>query len=300
MGCTLTLLLQVDDAVGVVAHVGDSRAYLVREGRAHQLTQDHTFAAELARAGAIEPAAAAKHPYRNVLSRSLGTQEVAQPDLLVLDLLPGDRYLLCSDGLGNYIPDLEWLAREVGREDLEGVPEELVRFANQAGGADNITALVVEVVPAPAGADMGEPIARGRRLTALGAVPLFGELSLARQAQILAHCDELRPAAGDVLAREGELLDSLVVVVSGSCRVERAGGDPARLGPQAFTDPSPLVRPRPARGTLLAEEGCRLLRLSAQSFQRLTRARPGLGVLLLRRLARDLAGRLERPGPRLV
>ncbi|MCE9572559.1 MAG: protein phosphatase 2C domain-containing protein [Deltaproteobacteria bacterium] len=102
MGTTLVMALFVDDNKAWVAHVGDSRAYLLRDGRLTQLTRDHTVVAELMAQGALSPAEAENHAYKNVLSRNLGAKAEARPDLLELELVAGDRLMLCSDGLYGY------------------------------------------------------------------------------------------------------------------------------------------------------------------------------------------------------
>src|SRR5262245_49633969 len=130
MGCTLTMLL-VLDTKAVMAHIGDTRLYLYRDGKVSQLSTDHTMAQELCLAGLIEPDEVMEHQYAHVLSRALGPKAEIKIDTLVLDVLPGDRYLLCSDGLSEYIEDEEWLERELrAHSELETAAEELVSYAN--------------------------------------------------------------------------------------------------------------------------------------------------------------------------
>ena len=144
MGTTLTLTVLGADGVGRFAHVGDSRADLLREGRLRLLTTDHTVVNEYVQAGKISPEEAATHPQRSMLTRALGLVPFVQVDTFEEPLRPGDRLLLCSDGVSSMIDD-EAIASALG----EGTPEEaawgLVERANQAGGLDNATALVVDV-----------------------------------------------------------------------------------------------------------------------------------------------------------
>ncbi len=144
MGTTLTLVELGADGVARVAHVGDSRAYLLRDGRLRLLTTDHTVVNEYVQAGKISADEAATHPQRSMLTRALGLVPVVQVDTFEEPLRPGDRLLLCSDGVSSMIDD-ETIAATLG----EGTPEEaaweLVERANQAGGLDNATALVVDV-----------------------------------------------------------------------------------------------------------------------------------------------------------
>ncbi len=128
----------------LVANVGDSRAYLLRHGVAEQITRDHNLGEELVREGVISAEEARKSRIRNRLTRSLGGRPAPEVDIFTRTLQPGDRVLLCSDGLTRYAS-----AEDLARLTAEGTPQEaverLVAFANQAGGADNISALLVEI-----------------------------------------------------------------------------------------------------------------------------------------------------------
>ncbi|CAN5725037.1 protein phosphatase 2C domain-containing protein [soil metagenome] len=144
MGTTCTLLY-VEDGHAHIAHIGDSRAYLLRADRLEQLTEDHTLVERMVREGRISREDAEHHPQRNVITRALGLDESIDVDLMALDLQAGDRFLLCSDGLPSMLD--EGRIREVLAEadDLRTAAEELVELANDAGGEDNITVVLVEI-----------------------------------------------------------------------------------------------------------------------------------------------------------
>lgn len=146
MGTTLTMLEFLSDGTANLAHVGDSRAYRWRDGELSQLTDDHTVVAEQLAAGRITEAEIANHPQRSMLTRVLGLSPEVEVDLSGVDLEPGDRLLVCSDGLTNMIDDLA-IARLVGNGTLEEVAWNLVEAANRAGGHDNITVVVVGAEP---------------------------------------------------------------------------------------------------------------------------------------------------------
>jgi serine/threonine protein phosphatase PrpC len=143
MGTTITACLY-QDGVLFVANVGDSRAYLCRSGAILQLTEDHSLVRELVKNGGITEQEAAQHPQRNVLTRALGTEESVQVDLKPCAMLPGDRVLLCTDGLSGYLGAEEIRAVVSGTGDLELVVQALLKRALDAGGADNVTIIVVE------------------------------------------------------------------------------------------------------------------------------------------------------------
>jgi protein phosphatase len=142
MGTTLVALLACGERVAL-AHVGDSRAYLVRAGGIRQLTDDHSLVAELVRRREISESAARWHPHRHVLTRALGVRPAVEPDLAELTPAEGDVFALCSDGLTGLVRDDE-ISRAISTGgDLDAVCEVLVKLANERGGEDNITILLV-------------------------------------------------------------------------------------------------------------------------------------------------------------
>jgi PPM family protein phosphatase len=147
MGTTVTAAL-VDEESGTVtiAHVGDSRAYLLRGGRLAQLTDDHSLVAELVRTGRLTQEEADQHPHRSVITRALGTEEAVAVDTLTLTMEVGDLYLICSDGLTSMVAEDEILALLTAAHDsLDGTAEALVAAANAGGGEDNVTVVLVAI-----------------------------------------------------------------------------------------------------------------------------------------------------------
>jgi serine/threonine protein phosphatase PrpC len=153
MGTTVTAAVASTAGVHLV-HVGDSRAYLLRGGALRQLTRDHTLVDRMVEAGEITRDEADVHPHRNVLLRVLGTEPTVEVDAFDVGLLEGDRLLLCSDGLSTMVTQSQITAI---LEATGGAPQDaadrLVRAANRAGGIDNITALVIDVVEGEPAAD---------------------------------------------------------------------------------------------------------------------------------------------------
>jgi PPM family protein phosphatase len=145
MGTTMTVALVEGDEVAI-GHVGDSRAYLIRDGRLEQLTDDHSLVAELVRSGKLTPEEAETHPQRSVITRALGTEADVDVDTFSVQAVPGDLFLLCSDGLTSMVDDETILdAVERHRADLEEAAKALVNAANRGGGEDNITVVFFEV-----------------------------------------------------------------------------------------------------------------------------------------------------------
>jgi protein phosphatase len=148
MGTTATVGL-VDEHAGTltIAHVGDSRAYRYRDGRLEQLTNDHSLVGELMRSGRLTEDEAMVHPHRSVITRALGTEEDVEVETRTVEVAPGDVVLLCSDGLSGMLRDDE-IARvlDAPGADPYGTAEALVQAANAAGGEDNVTVVVFEIV----------------------------------------------------------------------------------------------------------------------------------------------------------
>jgi len=141
MGTTLSLMWR-GYKYAYIAHVGDSRIYRMRSGQLEQITEDHSLVEELVRARLITREEARTHPRRNIITRALGTQGDNRPDLLAADMMPGDLWLLCSDGLCGMISDEE-IAQTMRREkDLEKMADSLMEQALAAGGRDNITLIL--------------------------------------------------------------------------------------------------------------------------------------------------------------
>jgi protein phosphatase len=184
MGSTGAALLLADAGRAWAANVGDSRVYRLRGGRLEQLTRDHSLVAELVEAGALRGEEARDHPRRNELRRALGVREDVEIDLFELAVEPGDRYLVCSDGLWGLVPDAE-IARVLGREAPAEATRILVERANEEGGTDNVTVQVVAIpdaahasvaaaaaatAPAPRPAPTGPAVRARPRLVLLGLV----------------------------------------------------------------------------------------------------------------------------------
>lgn len=144
MGTTCTMMM-VDGDVAHIAHVGDSRAYLLRDGLFRQLTEDHTLVERMVREGRLSAEDAANHPQRNVITRALGVDANVQVDVLEERLADGDRILITSDGLTSMVEGEE-IARVLDAEDdPQAAAERLVEMANDAGGEDNVTVLVLHI-----------------------------------------------------------------------------------------------------------------------------------------------------------
>ncbi|MGI8425266.1 MAG: Stp1/IreP family PP2C-type Ser/Thr phosphatase [Actinomycetota bacterium] len=148
MGTTIIAMFAETDSAQIV-HVGDCRAYLLRDGELSRLTQDHTVVERLVQEGKILPEDADRHPQRSYLERALGIDQDVDVEVKALDVSPSDRYLLCSDGLFGMIDDGEILKILKSEQDPQKAADRLCGRAVEAGGRDNVTAIVVDYPPSP-------------------------------------------------------------------------------------------------------------------------------------------------------
>ncbi|NLW23162.1 MAG: Stp1/IreP family PP2C-type Ser/Thr phosphatase [Tissierellia bacterium] len=143
MGTTVILAYVTDNKI-FIGHVGDSRAYLLRKGVLHQITQDHTLVEELIKNGSISREEAKHHPQRNIITRAVGTSKNIDLDLIIEQKYKDDILLLCSDGLTNMLKDEEIRESLLTNKDIQIACEDLIRLSNDRGGYDNITVLAVK------------------------------------------------------------------------------------------------------------------------------------------------------------
>jgi len=149
MGTTATVLLLRADGEYIIGHIGDSRAYLVRDGAIKQVTRDHSWVQEQVDRGMITPEQAKNHPQSNIITRALGTEAYPTPDLYNGEVQVGDVFLLASDGLTDMVSEERMLAVIEEEDDPDRCVGQLVREANLAGGMDNISALVARIGESP-------------------------------------------------------------------------------------------------------------------------------------------------------
>ncbi len=285
MGTTMTMLVVVQGKA-IMAHVGDSRLYLMRQSEVHQLSSDHTLANELFLAGQFTKEQANASRYQHVLTRSIGPHESVNVDTLLFDLIPGDRLLLCSDGLSNYFVDCSHVGQFMSHPEIVERPEQLVDFAKESGGADNITAIVLEVQ----GEASEQPaVDVPHKLGCLRKMFLFEKLSVRRLMHVLEATDTIHCAAGKELLAVGDDLKGLYLILEGNFRVIDDDVVEAELGPGDYFGEASLLTVAKSRASLVAIQPSRIVVLGRKEFGKLSRRLPRLGNIMLRNLGKHLA-----------
>jgi serine/threonine protein phosphatase PrpC len=250
MGTTMTVALVEPDGRVAIGHVGDSRAYLLRDGKLEQITDDHTLVAELVRRGELSPAEAEVHPQRSVITRVLGTDPDVDVDAFSVKAQPGDIFLLCSDGLSSMV-DSETIEEIVtrNRSNLAQATRALIHAANRGGGEDNITAVLFELGDGAA-ADGDEPDEQTRELAFDEEDTLHPEDDVAPPPPVEAEPtaapepDATPPADDTIVVSADEIPTALRVAAV----------------PEAMEEPPPAKEPEPAEEP--AGLGRRLLALA--------------------------------------
>ena len=293
MGTTLTMML-VSATGAFIAHVGDSRIYLIREGENHQLTVDHSLINEQLKRGVISKEEARKAKYKNVITRAVGIQEQVRVDTLHLDVLPFDRFLLCSDGLHGYLRqgDIEKLLESTAADQL---PDRFIALANERGGKDNITALFVEIP----GDEKGAAEELRKRMETMRNAPLFKYLSY-RELVNLMNLTWVRSAGdGEKIIEEGVPGDELFLLVTGEAIVIKGEQEIARLPEGSHFGEMALFDNAPRSADIIARGPTRLLVIGRKQFYNYIRKDTAAGIKLLWSFLQILTLRLRTTDERL-
>jgi serine/threonine protein phosphatase PrpC/CRP-like cAMP-binding protein len=277
MGTTLIALLIIGTR-GFIAHVGDSRIYLTRNGSVHQLTEDHSLINELLKRGRLSPEQIAKLNMKNAVTRAVGVYESVEVDTLDFDVLAGDAYLLCSDGLSEYAQHNDIL--RIFREVPEGqVAQTLVDLANQGGGKDNITAVVVKV-PDTRGLDrLASEV--NLKLETLHLMPLFRHLTYQELVRVMNITAVRSYDHGQRILGEGEEGDEMFIVLVGGARVHTGEAKLTLLGPGEHFGEMALVDNAPRSASVSSEGASKLMVMKRRDFFDIVRKDHDVAVKLM-------------------
>lgn len=296
MGTTFVCLV-VTGNKGIIGHVGDSRIYLVRNGQCHRLTEDHTLIAAQLKAGTITRDQAASSQYRNVITRAVGIQESVQVDTLIVDVLPNDLFMLCSDGLHGYLNDDE-VATLTASTPPKDLPDRFVALANERGGKDNITTVVVACSGDPEAST--EEVAEAQsRMEALKKIPLFRHLTYKEQTAVLSTASTRTFPAGREIVTENQPGEELFVVIRGRVAVEKAGVPIAELRAGGHFGEMGLIDNAPRSATVRAIEPTRVMVVARSELMNLMKRESILAVKLLWSFVQVLSDRLRETNSEL-
>ena len=295
MGTTCSCLLLVGTR-GFIAHVGDSRIYLLRQGQVHQITEDHSLLNELVRRGKIKREEIENSPYakyKNAVTRAVGAYETVEADTLDFEVLPGDQFLMCSDGLHAYLKDKD-IKEILGGTDIAESPKDLIALANSGGGHDNITAVVVRI-------DASDPVQYSARVSELSnkvavlkGMPLFKHLTYKEVIRVLNLTAVLEFQTGELIIREQDPGEELFVILNGRVRLHKDNAFIAELSRGSHFGEMALVDRSPRSASATAEEPTRLLSLRRRDFYEILRKEAPLAVKLTWSFVQVLTERLRK------
>jgi CRP-like cAMP-binding protein len=294
MGTTLAAILFLGTQAFIV-HVGDSRIYLLRDGILEQITEDHNVYNELVKRKKLTLEEAQQLAPKNAITRAVGVYEHCEPDTLVIDVVAGDRFLICSDGLHEYFEPPEGqlleLASELGESDDEAVARRLVTIANERGGKDNITTIVVTL-----GGLNARDEQRVKRLQLereiLARMPLFRPLNDWELRRVLQVTDFVSYHDGETVIREGDNGEELFIVLSGSVVILRGQNRMAALSVGEHFGEMALIRSQPRSATVRSLGESELMVIRRPGFFDILRTEHQLAVKLLWQFTGVLAERL--------
>jgi PPM family protein phosphatase len=298
MGTTIAMLLTLGEAA-VIAHVGDSRIYLIRDYQAHQLTEDHSLVWHMLKTGKLTKEEAAYAPYANVITRSVGTKPTVQVDTLFVECMAHDRFLLCSDGFHNYLTCEEELAQMSARLPLEGLVTTCIAMANAGGGSDNITVVAVQVDAVQrTGGEAG--ISVTRKVEALKHIRLFSLCDTHELVKVLniVHVRSYEP--GDVIIAEDTVGDDFFILVSGKIEVVRKGQLLITLRPGAPFGETALLERARRSATVRALEPTKAMLIRGHDFYAMLEQEPAMAVKLLRGFVLAMHQRLSTTSAELI
>lgn len=295
MGTTLSMILLVGRK-GILAHIGDSRVYVVRKKALYQLSEDHTFVAEQVRRGMMSKEEAAKSKRGNVLTRALGPVETMNVDMMLFDVDPRDRFLLCSDGLHNYFKDSTELLRLLLGGSNDVVVERAVTVAKDRGGHDNITAIIVDA-EAEEQTDSIETAAG--RIAVLKRIPLFRHMTYPELVKVISAMRARDVAQGEKIIAEGERDDCLFVNLQGDLQVFKSDKLIANLRSGVHVGEMALIDSAPRSATVVAAGPVKLLVMDRALFHELIRREPALGTKMLWAFTQELSKRLRETNEHL-
>jgi serine/threonine protein phosphatase PrpC/CRP-like cAMP-binding protein len=295
MGTTCSLLLLAGHR-GFIAHVGDSRIYLMRQGQVHQLSEDHSLINELLRRGKIKLEEIDNSPYKdykNAVTRAVGVYESVEVDTLDFDVLPGDQFMLCSDGLHHYLDTDDKISQTLAQDDVKKATTAFIDLANEGGGHDNITSVVVRV--------LGEEREHEERvqdlslkIEVLKKMPLFRYLTYKELVRVMNITKVHDFKDGSTIITEGEQAEEMFIILGGGVRLHKddafitslSRGD--HFGEMALVDSAP----RSASGS--AEGHARLLSIHRDDFFQIIKNENQLSTKILWSMVQVLTDRLRK------
>ncbi|MBL6989593.1 MAG: cyclic nucleotide-binding domain-containing protein [Bacteriovoracaceae bacterium] len=275
MGTTLDLVLMTQNNA-ILAHVGDSRIFLKREDIVHQMSEDHSVYYHLVKQG-VSKEEAKKHPQAQALIQGVGSQEYVEVDVLHIELLPNDTFLMCSDGLSDYT-DEQKINQLMNDNDLQEVPKKCIEFANDAGGKDNITTIVVQATTESEQKKLKNIDAK---VKALQSMPLFAELEYNELIKVLNNMVYKTYQDQDVIIQEGDQGEELFIIVTGNVDITKQGCHIGSFSNGDYIGEMSLIDGEPRSASVISKGVSNLLSISKDKFSAMLQVESHVAIKLM-------------------
>lgn len=284
---------------GFVGHVGDSRMYRLRDGNVEQVTDDHSLLNEMIRQGKVAPGTTEQEfPHKNAVTRAVGVRESVDVDAFIIDVVDMDRLLMCSDGLNEYFDDSVDLLEMMGSKEPEETTARCIDFANQAGGKDNITVVVIDC-----GNDLiaeDDAPERSEVIEMLRETAYFHYLAPAELEQIRRMANRVELDADEAVVADDEHNDNLYLILKGSVSLQLDGEQVSVLTTGEHFGEMALIDAQDEQDTNLVAQTLEpsiFLAIERDQFVELLRTAPGLAIKLLWNFVQVFADRLQSVPP---
>jgi PPM family protein phosphatase len=275
MGTTVSLLL-ITPTRGYIAHVGDSRIYLVRDEEVFQLTEDHSLIHELIRSKKLTPEEAKQSPYRNALTRAVGVYADVEVDLLDFEIAENDTFLLCSDGLSNYLQSEQEILKVIQEDDFEATSQRFIDLANARGGKDNITSLLLRI---NSRGSQSDDIAF--RLNILRKMPIFQHLEYVELIEVLNVSQQKTFTSTTEIFAEGIEGDQMFIILEGRISIRKGGKEVVTLGQGGHFGEMALMDRNKRSASAIAVEETRVIVVQRRPLFHLMQQNNEIAVKLL-------------------
>lgn len=295
--CTSVDFLLILGSHALVGHVGAGRVYIVRKGEAHLLTEDHTQAAYLRRLGKLSSATPQQvASYSRRLTRAVGYQEDVKADTLMVELEPGDRFVVMTDGVWQPVGDATIFGLAARAGSAKDVLEAIHATVIETGGRDNFTTLVLD----PQLAEAPQQAGAEQKLKMLGKVPAFEYLSYQELMKVLSVGDLVKVGPGQALCKEGDQGGEMMLLIAGSAEVTKSGQVIRQLGRGDVFGEMSMIDSAPRSATVTAKTPMSLLAFPRDALFTLFREDPTLSVKFLWGVTMEMNKRLRAASNKMV
>ena len=290
--CTTGVVMVLANDGVFLAHAGDSRCYLIRGGQIHQLTHDHTLANQLISNGLLDASQLEDFPFSHVITRSFGSKSSVEFDTLFLESAPGDRFVLCTDGLHNHMTPEEVMQESLRFQDPEMLVDRLIAEANARGGKDNITVVVIDKASATFEAETAI-LTLERKLDVMRRLFLFMELNDEELMRVMQIVYSMRKSRGEIIIREGASGNEFFIVIEGLVDISLEGRYLTSIAPGGHFGEMALIDDHFRSATATAKTDVVLLTIQRDDFQTLLETEGDMVKKLLFCFLGNLAGRVR-------